>query len=113
MITVTDPSGASASLPAFTITVAPPPQAGSAQLIWTQPAQYTDGTSLPASEIAAYRIYHGTSAASLDRLAEVDSGSSQFTVTDLTGGTHYFAVTTVTFTGAESAFSAVGSKTIQ
>lgn len=112
VITVTDPSGASASLPAFTITVAPPAQTGSAELSWSPPTQYTDGSPLPASQISAFVIYRGSSASNLNRFAEVDSGTTRFTVNNLQSGTHYFAVTTVTVDGAESSFSGVGSKTI-
>lgn len=112
VITVTDSAGASASLPAFSIAVAPPAQLGSAELSWAAPTEYTDGSPLAGAQIAAYRIYHGSSAGTLGRVAEVDSNSIMFTVTDLTAGTHYFAVTAVTQAGAESSFSQVGSKTI-
>jgi hypothetical protein len=113
VITVTDSRGASASLAAFTITVAPAAQTGTAALSWMAPAQYTDGSPLPVGELDAYRIYHGTSAAALARVAEVDSATTAFNVTDLDAGTHYFAVTAVSGTGMESSLSQVGSKTIQ
>jgi hypothetical protein len=113
VVTVTDEHGASASLPAFSITVPPPAPTGSAELSWSPPTQYTDGSALPSAQIAAYRIYHGSSAGNLGRVAEVDSGSLRFTVSNLGTGTHYFAVTTVTQEGVESSFSGVGSKTIQ
>lgn len=113
MITVTDSGNASASLPAFSITVTPSPQARSATLSWTPPTQYTDGKMLPASELAAYHIYRGSSAANLARIAEVDGNATTYTVQELPSGTHYFAVTAVSALGAESAFSAVGSKSIQ
>lgn len=112
VITVTDPSGASASLAAFSLTVTSPPRTGSAELSWVPPSEYVDSTALPPTEIAAYRIYHGTQSTNLGRLAEVDSMTRSFTVTELTSGTHYFAVTTVTFAGVESALSAIGSKSI-
>lgn len=112
VITVTDSRGASASLPAFALTVAPAPASGTASLSWQAPTQYTDGSSLPGSQLDAYRIYQGTSAGSLNRVAEVDSGTMSFTVQSLAAGTHYFAVTAVTSSGTESALSAVGSKTI-
>lgn len=112
VITATDSRGASASLPAFTITVGPTPVAGSAALSWQPPTQYTNGTSLPASGLSAFRIYRGTSASSLTRIAEVDARTTNFSVPNLARGTHYFAVTAVTTTGVESALSAIGSKTI-
>lgn len=112
VITVTDARGASASLPAFSVAVVPAAGSGSAQLSWRAPAAYTDGSPLPAGDVAAYRIYHGTSASNLNRIVEVDGNASTYTVTGLRSGTHYFAVTTVTSTGTESAFSQVGTKTI-
>src|SRR5690606_31186560 len=69
-------------------------------------------SALPASSITAYRIYRGSSAGSLGRIAEVDGRTTQFNVQNLPRGTHYFAVTAVTTAGAESAFSAIRSKTI-
>jgi hypothetical protein len=112
VITVADAQGATASLPAFTITVAPPATTGTAELSWSPPTQYTDGSALPGSQIVAYYIYQGASASNLTRIAEVDGNDTSFTVRDLASGTHYFAVTTVATGMVESAFSAVGSKTI-
>jgi hypothetical protein len=112
LITVTDSRGASASLPAFSITVNPAAPTGTAALSWQAPTQYTDGTALPGNELDAYRIYGGTSAGSLNPIAEVDSGTMNFTVQALPSGTHYFAVTAVSDSGVESAMSEVGSKTI-
>jgi len=114
IITVTDSRGASASLPAFTIAVAAAPTTtGNAALTWQAPTQYTNGSSLPASSVGAYRIYRGSSPTALSRIAEVDGRTTSFTVQGLARGTHYFAVTAVTTSGTESALSAVGSKTIQ
>lgn len=112
VITATDSRGASTSLPAFSITVQPVAASGRATLTWQAPTQYTDGTALPANQLAAYRIHRGTSPASLTRVAEVDGRALTFTVEGLPAGTHYFAISAVTLAGAESALSAVGSKTI-
>jgi hypothetical protein len=113
VITVTDNRGAAVSLPAFSIAVsAATPPGGTAMLSWQAPTQYIDGSSLPASQLAAYRVYQGASAGSLVRVAEVDGLTLAFNVQSLPSGTHYFAVTAVTLAGAESALSAVGSKTI-
>lgn len=109
------------SLAAFSVAVAAaalvppassPAPTGTAALSWTAPTAYTDGSALSASDLTAYRIYHGTSAASLTRIAEVDGRASAFTVNGLVAGTHHFAVTAVSLTGVESDFSSVGSKTI-
>lgn len=112
VITATDSRGASASLPAFSIVVTQP-SVGTAALSWEAPRQYADGQAMPASALAAYRIYHGASATSLSRLAEVDGGTTSFNVDRLSAGTHYFAVTAVSYAGAESEASTVASKTIQ
>jgi hypothetical protein len=85
---------------------------GTAALSWSAPTAYTDGTALSSADLTGYRIYHGTSATSLTRIAEVDSRASAFTVNGLVAGTHHFAVTAVSLTGVESDYSSVGSKTI-
>src|SRR5690606_12733718 len=112
LVTVTDANGAATSLPAFTIAVSPPATTGSAELSWTPPTQYTDGSNLPNSQIIAYRIYQGSSASDLREIAEVGNSSTSFTVQDLASGTHYFAGIAVASGWIESTFSAVGSKTI-
>ena len=85
---------------------------GTATLTWNAPVQYTDGTSLPMSDLSAFRIYHGTSAGSLSSIAEVDNRTTAFTVQNLGAGTHYFVVTAISLQGTESAFSDVRSKTV-
>lgn len=112
VITVTDSKGASASLPAFSITVSPAAPSGTAALSWVAPTQYTDGSGMPSTELAAFRIYRGTTAATLARIAELDGRAQDFMVQNLGSGTHYFAVTAVTLAGTESALSEVRSKTI-
>jgi hypothetical protein len=112
VITVTDSKGSAASLPAFVIAVAAPAPQGMAALAWSAPTQYTDGSAMPAGDLAGFRIYHGTSATQLSRVAEVDGLTTTFTVRNLAAGAHYFAVTTVAASGIESTFSGVGSKTI-
>lgn len=111
IITVTDSRGASASLPSFSITVTSPPATGSATISWTAPMEYTDGSTLPGTDLTGFRIYHGTSASSLVRVGEVDGNTLTYTVEDLVPGTHYFAVSAVT-NGTESARSAIGSKLV-
>lgn len=112
-ITASDSRGATASLPAFAITVNAASTAGSATLSWQAPVQYTDGSPLAAASLGAFRIYRGSSAGNLAPVAEVDGRATSFVVQNLAPGTHYFAVTAVTTGGAESGRSAVGSKTIR
>lgn len=99
------------SLPPFTITVATQ-NVGIAALNWTAPTQNTDGS--PVSDLAGYRVYHGTSASALNEVVQLaGAGNTAYTFTQLANGTHYFAVSAYTAGGMESALSAVGSKTIQ
>lgn len=112
-ITATDSKGAAASLPSFAITVTAAATAGSATLSWQAPVQYTDGSPLAASSLGAFRIYRGSTASNLTRVAEVDGRATSFVVQNLDPGTHYFAVTAVTTGGTESGLSAVGSKTVR
>jgi hypothetical protein len=115
VVSVSD-GDSSASLAAFSIVVASAATVsaatGTAALSWTAPTAYTDGSALSSSELTAYRIYHGASASSLTRIAEVDGRAGAFTVNGLVAGTHHFAVTAVSLTGVESDFSSVGTKTI-
>jgi hypothetical protein len=117
VITVTDSAGASASLDPFSIALAARDAgaaggtySGSATLSWTPATEYTDGSALPPTDLTAYRIYHGRSEATLSRVAEVDSGTTAFSLTNLAPGMHLFAVTAVVQNGIESGFSEIGSK---
>lgn len=102
---------ASVSLPSFTIAVQQAAN-GSATLSWTPPTQNVDGSAL--TNLAGYRVYYGTSAGSLTTSVQLaNAGLSRYTVDNLSSGTWYFAVKAYTTSGAESAFSNVGSKTIQ
>jgi len=100
----------SRSLPAFTITVAQL-NVGTAALSWSAPTQNTDGSTL--TDLAGYKVYHGTSATALNEVITVQgAGNTAYTFSQLAAGTHYFAVTAYTFSGAESSFSVTGSKAI-
>lgn len=110
VISVSDGT-ASRSLPAFTINVTTPAVVGTAQLSWTIPKQNTDGSVL--SDLAGYRVYHGTSANALNEVTQIaGAATSGYTFNQLTSGTHYFAVAAYNYAGTESEKSAVGSKTI-
>lgn len=104
---------ATASLPAFSITVsAPAPTTGSATLTWSPPLQNTDGSSL--TNLAGFRVYHGTSESALNDVTQIaEPGANSYLYAALPAGTHYFAVSAYTSTGVESALSSLGSKTIQ
>lgn len=113
VITVSD-GKVSQALPAFTITATQPGGtggSGTAVLSWSAPAQNTDGSAL--TDLAGYKVYHGTSATSLTDVVQLNgSGTTSYTFTQLSSGTHYFAVSAYNASGVESAKSAVGSKTI-
>ena len=113
IITVSDGQD-TASLPAFTITVDSASTTGSASLSWVAPAAREDGTPLSLSEIAGFRIYHGTTSGDLTLLHDVSDGSvTTYTVTGLEPTTHYFAVTGYDYEGRESGYSSILSKSIQ
>lgn len=110
VIGVTDPVGASAFL-AFTLTVTAATPTGTAALSWTAPTQNTDGSSL--TNLAGYRVYHGTSASSLNDVVELQgTNTTNYTFNALASGTHYFAVSAYNSSGMESALSGTGSKVI-
>jgi hypothetical protein len=84
---------------------------GAATLSWTSPTQNTDGSAV--SNLAGYRIYHGTSANALNDMIQVSNpGITLYVVDSLPAGAHYFAITAYNTSGAESDRSAVASKTI-
>jgi hypothetical protein len=110
VITVSD-GKTSQLLPAFTITVAPASNSGTASLSWSAPTQNTDGSSL--TNLGGYRVYHGTSAGSLTDVRTISgANTTSFQFTALASGTHYFSITAFNTDGVESALSAVGSKMI-
>jgi hypothetical protein len=110
VITVSDGT-ASATLPAFSITVTAP-QTGSATLSWTAPTLNEDGS--PLTDLRGYRIYYGTSSSNLSQVLEIPGGTiTSAVVEDLTPATWYFALKAYNASGVESSYSNVASKTIQ
>jgi hypothetical protein len=111
VISVSDGTS-TASLPAFTITVSAGGSGGNgtATLSWSPPTTNLDGT--PVTPIAGYTIYYGTSATALTHTAAVSgAGTTTYTVTHLTAGTWYFAVSANAVDGTISPQSSIGSKT--
>ena len=75
---------------------------GVATLDWQPPTSNTDGTAL--TDLAGYTVYYGTSPDNLSQSVKVsNAGLSAYTVTGLTSGTWYFAVTSYSSDGVESA----------
>lgn len=109
VISVTDGT-ATRSLPAFAITVTQS-STTSATLSWTPPTQNTNDS--PLTNLAGYRVVYGRDSSNLDQTIQIaNPGLSTYTVTNLTSGTWYFAVKAYSSTGAESAISNMGMKTI-
>ncbi len=104
---------AKASLAAFSITVTATPvtPGGTATVSWVAPTENVNGSAL--TDLAGYNVYYGTNSASLSQKAEVsNAGATGYVVSGLTSGTWYFAVTSYTAGGVESARSPLSSKTI-
>jgi hypothetical protein len=95
-------------------TTTPPPKpisTGTATLDWTPPTENTDGSAL--TNLAGYTVYYGTSPDSLTESVKVSNpGLTAYTLSDLTSGTWYFAVTSYSSAGAESTRSGVISAKI-
>jgi hypothetical protein len=100
----------SVSLPAFTLTVSQI-AAGNATIEWTPPTENTNGTVL--SNLAGYRVHYGTSASNLIQTVQVaNPGLTSYVLENLTVGTWYFAVSSYSTAGVESALSGVVSSAI-
>jgi hypothetical protein len=84
---------------------------GSARVRWTAPTTNTNGT--PLNNLAAFRVYYGTSRGSLTQISEVnDISSSTTTISGLSPATWFFKVRAVNANQVESADSNVTSKVI-
>jgi hypothetical protein len=86
------------------------PVTATATLSWVPPTHNTDGSAL--SDLAGYNIYYGTDASALTQTIQVSNAAALgYVVSGLAKGTTwYFAVTSYTAGGQESAPSAVTSK---
>jgi hypothetical protein len=96
------------------VTTSPPPKSastGTATLDWTPPTENSDGSSL--TNLAGYTVYYGTSPDSLTESVKISNpGLTAYTVSNLTSGTWYFAVTSYSSAGVESIRSGVISAKI-
>src|SRR5579872_4386150 len=80
---------------------------GNATLSWTAPTLNSDGSAL--TDLAGYYVYYGNGANSLTNMITVSSPSAlSYTISNLSTGTWYFAVSAYTSSGAMSAMSTVG-----
>lgn len=82
----------------------PPPVStvnGVVTLDWQPPTENSDGSVL--TNLAGYTVYYGTSADNLSKSVKVTNpGLTAYSVTGLTSGTWYFAVTSYSADGVES-----------
>lgn len=106
----TGSSTGSSSTGSGTSTSPAPPTSTTATLRWSEPTSNTNGT--PLTNLAGYRIYYGTDAKNLDETVALSSPQDTSYALNLTPGTWYFAIKSVTSTGAESAMSDVVPFTI-
>jgi hypothetical protein len=84
---------------------------GSTTLTWQPPAANTDGS--PLTDLKAFKVYWGTTPGSYSRSTQISSATARsYTVTGLSKGTWYFAVTALNAKGVESPYSNVWSKTV-
>ncbi|MFO1406159.1 MAG: putative Ig domain-containing protein [Steroidobacteraceae bacterium] len=109
VISVSD-GAASATLPAFAITVMAP-TSGNATLSWVAPTQNVDGT--PLTNLAGYRVRYGNSPTGLTNVLAIPGGAiTSVVIEGLGSGTWYFTVAAYTTTSVESVPSNAVSKTI-
>jgi hypothetical protein len=84
---------------------------GVATLDWMPPTQNSDGTIL--TNLAGYTVYFGTSPNDLSQSVKVSNpGLASYSVTGLTSGTWYFAVTSYSADGVESTRTSTVTTTI-
>ena len=101
---------ASATLPAFNLTVTAP-VVGFAELLWTAPTKNDDGSAL--TNLAGYKVRYGQSPGGLTQIVDVAGGAiTSARIEGLAAGTWYFTVASYTTTGVESAQTGAVSKTI-
>jgi Putative Ig domain len=87
------------------------PASGSATLSWTTPSDNTNGT--PATNLAGYHIYYGTSRGSLNSVIDVPgTTTTKYEISNLNSGTYYFEVAAYNSQGVDGVVSNEGSKTI-
>lgn len=91
---------------ALTVTA---PSTASISLAWDPATTYSDGS--PITDLAGYRVYYGTVPGTYS--SSVDVGNmTNYTISNLTSGTYYLAVTVRNLSGTESAYSNQVSKSI-
>jgi hypothetical protein len=81
-------------------------QGAAISLSWTAPYEREDGTPIPMSDIAGYRVYYGSSQGDYSEIVDIaDSSTMQVTLNNVPSGTYYIVVTTYDVDGRESGYS--------
>ena len=84
---------------------------GVATLDWMPPTENSDGSVL--TNLAGYTVYYGTSPSDLTQSVKITNpGLAAYTVSNLSSGTWYFAVSSYSSTGVESTRSDTVSTSI-
>jgi hypothetical protein len=77
-------------------------------LSWAAPSTRSDGSYLPVSQLAGYRVYMGTSDNNLSPLVDLnDETITHYTVDNLPAGSYYFSVSAYDRDGLESGLSQI------
>lgn len=106
-------SSSSANSSTVSLSVLAVVQTRSAYLSWTHPTTRSDGTTLSATDIAGYNLYHAAGSSTMTKIASLSAADLNYLVNDLGAGTHYFAASTVDINGTESARTPTTSVNIQ
>lgn len=89
----------------------PPPSSTpsySVRISWAAPVTRADGSALPASAVAGYRLFYtrDNSDPSQDTVISIENGRTASTIISLSvAGTYTFAITAIDSEGTESALS--------
>jgi hypothetical protein len=88
-----------------------PPASGGVTVSWAAPTTNTDGS---AAALTGYRLYYGTNSRDLSHTIDINNPSQlSQRVGNLSAATWYFAVASVSSTGAESILSNPVSATVK
>ncbi|MFZ5603430.1 MAG: immunoglobulin domain-containing protein [Pseudomonadota bacterium] len=106
--------GSSATSTTASLSISSAAKTGSVKISWARPTTRADGTALAATSIAGYDLYHSSSSASsMTRLSSLTAAELSIVVTDLSLGTHYFALATKDASGMQSKLSSTITVSIQ
>jgi putative Ig domain-containing protein len=85
---------------------------GSATLTWVPPTKNIDGS--PLLDLAGYQLYWGDSSGHYtNKVAVWNPGITSYVIENLSSGTHFFAATAVSQSGAESPLSGEALKVVR